>query len=61
MLKIFTSKRVEIEPGEDTGTFPDGYFEVQTADSRRNTSPRNAHERDYGALRQATEVRHGFA
>lgn len=60
MLKLFTSKRVEIEPSEDTGTFPDGYFETPIADVRNN-SPRNAHERDYGTMRKAAEIRHGFA
>jgi len=61
MLKIFAAKRVEGEPSEDTGTFPDGYFEAPAADARRGNSPRTAHERDYGAMRQATEIRHGFA
>ena len=62
IFKIFVSKRMAAEPTEDTGTFPDGYVDVALLDKDlRDSAPKSAYERDYGALRKATEIRHGFA
>jgi hypothetical protein len=59
MLKIATVKP-EVE-SDDTGTYPDGFFQRIDMEKPRDRRERSTYERDYSAARHFVRTAVGFA
>ncbi|MDE1992940.1 MAG: hypothetical protein KGI75_10580 [Rhizobiaceae bacterium] len=63
IFKIFAAKPEVDAETDETGTYPDGMFEIHRTDvsARRDNRARSSHERDYGAGRKIVQMPLGLA